>query len=118
MKNADNYKAYLPSIWTDISEEETKLGHGGMDYFEFKSFFNAILSGDEMPIDVYDAAAWMCITALSEKSIAEGGMPQEIPDFTRGAWKTRERLDVLEFPTVVLDENAEKAEKKEDADWM
>ncbi|MBQ8716892.1 MAG: Gfo/Idh/MocA family oxidoreductase [Clostridia bacterium] len=118
VKNADNYKAYLPSIWTDISDEEKKLGHGGMDYFLFKGFFDAILSGSEMPIDVYDAAAWMCITALSEKSIAEGGMPQEIPDFTRGAWKTRPRLDVLEFPTVVLDENAEKAEKKEDADWM
>jgi hypothetical protein len=118
VKNADKYSAYLPSFWTSISDEEKKLGHGGMDYFLFKGFFDAILSGSEMPIDVYDAAAWMCITALSEKSIAEGGMPQEIPDFTRGAWKTRPRLDVVEFPTVVLDENAEKEEKKEDADWM
>ena len=25
-----------------------------------------------MPIDVYDAAAWMCITCLSEKSLQNG----------------------------------------------
>ncbi len=39
-----------------------------------------------MPVDVYDAAAWMSVTALSEKSIAEGGAPQTFPDFTRGKW--------------------------------
>jgi hypothetical protein len=26
---------------------------------------------------------------LSEKSIKENGQPQDIPDFTKGAWKTR-----------------------------
>ena len=103
VKNAakySRYASYLPEIWTNISKEQQKLGHGGMDYFLFKSFFDAVLAGEELPIDVYDAAAWMCITALSEKSIAEGGMPQEIPDFTRGAWKTRPRKDVVEFPKV------------------
>ena len=41
------------------------------------------------PIDVYDTAAWMCITALSEESILAGGRPVMIPDFTKGAWTTR-----------------------------
>ena len=75
------------------------LGHGGMDYIELKAFFKAALNGEEMPIDVYDAAAWMAITPLSEQSIAMGGAPQPIPDFTRGAWMLRERRDVVEFPT-------------------
>ena len=39
-----------------------------------------------MPIDVYDAASWMAITALSEMSIAKGGQVVDIPDFTRGKW--------------------------------
>ena len=47
-----------------------------------------------MPIDVYDAASWMCISALTKESIAKGNIPVEIPDFTCGAWKTRERFDV------------------------
>ncbi|MFN7273748.1 MAG: gfo/Idh/MocA family oxidoreductase, partial [Bacteroidota bacterium] len=41
------------------------------------------------PIDVYDMATWYAITPLSEKSIAEGGQLQYIPDFTRGKWKNR-----------------------------
>ena len=43
-------------------------------------------SGGEMPIDVYDAAVWMSVTVLSEQSIAQGGAPVSIPDFTRGKW--------------------------------
>lgn len=95
---AEKYRDYLPEMWQNITEEEKKLGHGGMDYFEFKAFFQAVLKGEEMPIDVYDAAAWMCITPLSEQSIAHGGMPQAIPDFTRGKWMLREPKDVVELP--------------------
>ena len=69
-----------------------------MDYLEFRAFFKAILNGEEMPIDVYDMAAWMAITPLSEQSIAHGGMPQAIPDFTRGKWMYRPTLDVTELP--------------------
>ena len=72
-------------------------GHGGMDYFEFVAFVDALRNGEEMPIDVYDAAAWMSITYLSEKSIALGGAPVEIPDFTHGLYKTRKPKDVVKF---------------------
>ena len=67
---------------------------------EFKAFFTALREGKEPPIDVYDAAAWMCISALSEASIAAGGAPQEIPDFTNGKWLLRKTLDVTEMPEV------------------
>ena len=40
-------------------------------------------------MDVYDLATWYAVTPLSEKSIAEHGQVQEIPDFTRGKWKNR-----------------------------
>jgi hypothetical protein len=98
--NTDKYSDYLPAIWKNITKEELELGHGGMDYLDFKAFFKAILNNEEMPIDVYDAAAWMCITTLSEKSIATGGMPQAIPDFTGGLWVIREPKDVTELPKV------------------
>ena len=41
------------------------------------------------PIDVYDAATMMAITPLSERSIAGGGEPQVVPDFTSGRWLRR-----------------------------
>ncbi len=47
-----------------------------------------------MPVDVYDSASWMAITLLSEKSIKEGTFV-EIPDFTKGEWKGRKRLDII-----------------------
>ena len=100
LDNAEEYAEYLPDIWKNITEEEMKLGHGGMDYLMFKEFFKAVLNGEEMPVDVYDAAAWMCITALSEQSIATGGTPQPVPDFTRGKWIKRSAKDVTAFPEI------------------
>lgn len=94
--NAREYEEkYLPEAWRRMTEEGMKTGHGGMDGVEFRAFFEALRSGAEMPIDVYDMAAWMSITYLSELSIAQGGAPQQIPDFTRGKYKTRPQRDVL-----------------------
>ncbi|MBQ7045834.1 MAG: gfo/Idh/MocA family oxidoreductase [Clostridia bacterium] len=64
-------------------------GHDGMDYLMLKDFFDCVKNNKSMPIDVYDAASWMCISCLSETSIASGGMPVEIPDFTNGRWVLR-----------------------------
>lgn len=80
--NADQYaKEYNHPIWASITEEERAAGHGGMDYLCYRDFFDHIRSGEPMPIDVYDAATIMCITPLSEISIASGGMPVKIPNF-------------------------------------
>ena len=68
-------------------------GHDGMDWLEFDRMFDCILEGRAPELDVYDAAAWMCITALSEKSIALGGMPVEVPDFTNGMWTMRKPIE-------------------------
>ena len=46
----------------------------------------SIQEGIAPPIDVYDAATWMAITVLSEQSVALGGAPVAIPDFTGGRW--------------------------------
>ena len=99
-RNLLDYKEYMPLCWSDMTEEGRQLGHGGMDGIEFRTFINCVKNNTPMPIDVYDAAALMCISCLSEASIAQGGKPQEIPDFTHGQWMIREPLDVVEFPKV------------------
>lgn len=81
------YEKYDHPIWKDYKPEE-HVGHGGIDYLVFKAFFDALKKGEPMPIDVYDAATWMCITALSEESLVTGGIVS-VPDFTRGKWMTR-----------------------------
>ena len=96
MDNAKNYEEeFLPDVWKNMSENAKKYGHGGMDAVMFRDFIECLNEGKEMPIDVYDAAAWMCITVLSEQSIAMGGAPQIIPDFTDGKWILRQPKDVM-----------------------
>ena len=90
---------YLPEMWKSVTPEILKQGHGGMDYFEFEVLADCLVNGKEMPIDVYDAVAWMSITYLSERSL-QTGMPVEIPDFTHGMYKTRLPMDVIELPKV------------------
>ena len=68
-----------------------------MDYFVFRAFADAVKNKTDMPIDVYDAAVWMAVSVLSEQSILLGGAPQAMPDFTEGAWQTREPQDVTEL---------------------
>lgn len=98
LNNANEYhEKYLPDFWLNLPEEIKSIGHGGIDHFMMQVFVDCINNGEEMPIDVYDMASWMSITYLSELSIAQGGAPQQIPDFTRGRWKERKRKDVIEF---------------------
>ena len=89
---------YLCDEWKKITPEEIEAGHGGCDAVMLKDVVERIQKGKEFPIDVYDAASWMVITALSESSIAQGGMVQQIPDFTRGEWILRKNEDVLSLP--------------------
>lgn len=100
LNNASEYSEYQVPEWRDMTDEEKELGHGGMDYLTFKAFFKHVKDGTPFPLDVYDAASWMVVTALSEKSIAEGCTVQEVPDFTRGEYKNRARYDVADFPIV------------------
>ena len=98
LNTADKYNdELLPDLWKNINPADLESGHGGIDTLEFRVFTDCVLNNKEMPIDVYDAAAWMAVTALSEQSIATGGMPQLIPDFTDGKWITREPRDVVEL---------------------
>ena len=85
--NAKDYEEeWLHPLWKKYEAEGVKKGHGGMDWLELVDFADSLLEGRPMPIDVYDMATWMAITALSEDSIAKGGAPVEFPDFTNGLW--------------------------------
>lgn len=85
--NAEKYEAAnLHPIWDGFIPVG---GHDGMDEMVFHAFVESASAGVQPPIDVYDAAAYMVISALSEESIACGGKPVAIPDFTSGKWINR-----------------------------
>lgn len=100
LNSQDDYSEYLPDDWKNITEEQLKTGHGGMDYIMLKHFFRAVKNREDMPIDVYEACAMMCVTALSEQSIASGGKPVTVPDFTNGKYRERKIIDVMPLPKI------------------
>ncbi len=86
---------YMPEIIKRIGEMAKKVGgHGGMDFLMTWRLIDCLRNGLPMDIDVYDAASWSVIIPLSEKSVRNGSIPLEIPDFTRGNWKTNPRVDI------------------------
>ncbi len=85
------YEEFEPELWKKYREQGVVGGHDGMDYLVFSALIHSLRNGLPVPIDVYDMASWMVITALSEQSIAMGSMPVPVPDFTCGAWIRRKR---------------------------
>ena len=96
---------YLHPLWKEYEEFGLRGGHGGMDFLTLRAFVESLQKGVPFPIDVYDAAAWMAITCLSEQSIALASMPVEIPDFTGGRWIKRESRpgDIFSLDAVYPD---------------
>jgi predicted dehydrogenase len=83
------YEKHDHPLWKAFRDNVTG-GHGGMDTLVLQAFFDAVRNRAPTPIDVYDCAAWMCVTCLSEDSIAMGCAPVAVPDFTNGKWINRE----------------------------
>lgn len=83
------YEEHDHPIWKDY-QSKTVGGHGGMDCLAILAFLDAVRNQVNTPIDVYDCAAWMSVTCLSEQSISLGSMPVAFPDFTNGKWINRE----------------------------
>lgn len=78
-------------LWKEYFQKGVhEAGHGGMDFLVLSAFAEAALNDTKPPIDVYDTAAWMAVTCLSEQSIATGSHPIAFPDFTNGMWIDRE----------------------------
>lgn len=84
-------------IWKKVGPDAANAGHGGMDYLLQWRIVQTMRAGLVPDIDVYDSAAWCSPVPLSVMSLADGGKPVEVPDFTRGEWsKLRLGLDSRE----------------------
>ena len=90
------YAKYDHPLYKRLGEAAKKNGgHGGMDYIMLYRVIECLHNGEPMDQNVYEGALWSAVSPLSEKSVNEGGMPQEFPDFTRGDWKNTEPLQIV-----------------------
>ncbi|RYE18877.1 MAG: gfo/Idh/MocA family oxidoreductase, partial [Sphingobacteriales bacterium] len=87
---------YDHPLWKKYEKTAEGAGHGGMDWFVFNAFVQAVKQKKQTPIDIYDSLTMSVITPLSEKSIADGNSSQQFPDFTKGTWKDRKNTFALD----------------------
>ena len=92
---AELEKKYAPPIVAKIGELAKQIGgHGGMDFMMDWRLIDCLRNGLPLDQDVYDAAAWSSIVPLSEMSVNNRSKSIDIPDFTRGSWKSNARVDI------------------------
>jgi hypothetical protein len=91
----DLYKKYSPPIVNHIGEIAKEVGgHGGMDFIMDWRLIDCLRNGLPLDQNVYDAAAWSSIFHLSQQSVKARSKTVDVPDFTRGAWKTNKPHDM------------------------
>jgi hypothetical protein len=89
------YEQYTTPLVKLMGEMAKKIGgHGGMDFMMDWRLIDCLRNGLPVDQDVYDAALWSSVAPLSEQSVANKSKSLNIPDFTRGAWKTNQPINL------------------------
>ena len=86
---------WMHPLWRDAAAVADKVGgHGGIDFLMDLRWAYCLQNGFPLDMDVYDLASWCAVCELSDRSVRSGGMPQHVPDFTRGGWRTARPPDI------------------------
>jgi predicted dehydrogenase len=101
----EEFKAILEQYEHPLSKyigekARTIGGHGGMDFIMNWRLIYCLQNGLPLDQDVYDAAAWTCITELSEISLNNRSNSVDVPDFTYGDWENAKPWSVIDMKTV------------------
>mgnify|MGYP002508882419 CR=1 FL=1 len=112
-KQQELREQYMHPYWKQAGDIAKKVGgHGGMDFLMDLRWVYCLQNGLPLDMNVYDLASWSCLCEITEKSVLKRSAPIDIPDFTRGAWKTNKPLDIV---TVDLKKLGLKDVKADDA---
>ena len=90
------YKHPLWKTRDEIAKRMPVTGHGGMDFLMILRLSFCLQNGLPLDMNVYDLASWCCLCELTEKSADNRGRSMDIPDFTRGGWKTAPKLGLVD----------------------
>jgi predicted dehydrogenase len=82
-------------LWTEIAEQAQGAGHGGMDFIEDHRLIRCLREGLPTDMNVYDAAALSAVIEASVRSVRRRSDAIDIPDFTRGKWKSLPPLGIV-----------------------
>ena len=87
---------FTPDLFKKMGELGKESGSEfGADLLMSWHLIDCLHNGLPLDMDVYDAVSWSSVLPLSEWSVINKSYPIEIPDFTKGAWKTnKQNMDI------------------------
>ncbi len=86
---------YTPELVTHVGEVAKQIGgHGGMDFMMDWRLIDCLRNGLPLDMDVYDGALWSAVIPLTDVSVQRHSKTVDIPDFSRGAWRTNKPLNL------------------------
>ena len=88
---------YRHPLWKTVGELAKRVGY-------------CLQQGLPLDMDVYDLASTCCLCELTEKSVDNRSRAYDIPDFTRGAWRTNPPLGLVDIDLAKM--GFKPAEKK------
>ena len=104
-KTAEIREKYKHPLWKtrdEIAKRMPVTGHGGMDFLMILRLSYCLQNGLPLDMNVYDLASWCCLCELTEKSADNRGRSMDIPDFTRGGWKTAPKLGLVDVDLAAM----------------
>ncbi len=102
-KTAELREKYKHPLWKQAGEIAKKVGgHGGMDFLMVLRLSYCLQNGLPLDMNVYDLASRCCLCERTEKSADNRGRSMDIPDFTRGAWKTIKPLGLVDVDAAKM----------------
>jgi predicted dehydrogenase len=103
---------YKHPLWKSTGKVAKAYGgHGGMDFIMDLRWIYCMQNGLPHDMDVYDLAAWSAIVPCSAMSDKKGGVRVDLPDFTRGGWKTAKPITIGDVDLVKMGFDPKKIEK-------
>ena len=90
------YEKYEHPMYKRLGALAKKMGgHGGMDFMMLYRMIECLRKGEPLDQNVYEGCSWSAVAPLSEASVAQNGMPQKFPDFTRKKWAQTNPLKII-----------------------
>ncbi len=94
---AEIREKYRHPLWKTAGEIAKKVGgHGGMDFLMDLRWVYCLRNGLPLDMDVYDLATTCSLCELCEQSVRNKSRAMDVPDFTRGAWRTTKPLGLVD----------------------
>lgn len=94
-ENGHAHVCYEPE-WKDKDKELIEAtAHGGGDFFVIREFFNCIRENKKPAFDIYTATTMSSVAILAHRSILEGSVPYDIPDFRKEEDRKKYENDTL-----------------------